>query len=196
MFERYTDKARRVIFFSRYEAGERGGRAIEPRHILLGLLREDKQLFTRFTNLTPLSLEALKRRIRECTGPGPAEKVSASVDMPLSVEAKRVLSYAADESDRLFQRHIGTEHLLLGLLRVEQTNAGGILQEQGLQLDTVRDALRGGTSVEAGGVNEMRILAAEARDLAAAIAKKAERIEAICDQLSDGSHDQDGDAND
>jgi ATP-dependent Clp protease ATP-binding subunit ClpC len=58
MFERYTEKARRVIFFSRYEASELGGRAIEPHHILLGLLREDKQLFIRFTNLTPLSLMA------------------------------------------------------------------------------------------------------------------------------------------
>ena len=111
MFERYTEKARRVIFFARHEASELGGHAIEPHHILLGLIREDQPLITRFCKLTPLPLHALRDRIRANTGP--VEKLPASVDMPLSGQTKHVLSYAADESQQLNHRYLGTEHLLL-----------------------------------------------------------------------------------
>lgn len=196
MFERYTEKARRVIFFARHEASELGGAAIEPHHILLGLIREDKQLTTRFCKLTPPPLNDVRDRIR--AGTGPTEKLPASVDMPLSDQAKRVLSYAADESQQLNHRYIGTEHLLLGLLRAEQTTAAEILNEHGVYLNIVRDELRDRTIEtadigETGCVEEMRRLAAEARDLATSIVRKADRIEAICDQLDESSRDQEGD---
>ena len=191
MFEKYTEKARRVIFFARYEASELRSEAIEPHHLLLGLIREDKQLFTRFNNLT--SLDTLVRRIRETAGPG--AKLSASVDIPLSGEAKRVMSYAADESKKLNHGYIGTEHLLLGLLRAEQTTATQLLNECGVDFDMVSQALsEKSTGTTQPGkpecVEEMRRLAAEARELSAAIVKKAERIEAICDQLTENSSDQ------
>ncbi len=193
MFERYTEKARRVIFFARYEASELGSEAIEPHHLLLGLIREDKQLFTRFSNLT--SLDTLVRRIRETAGQGTT--LSASVDMPLSREAKRVLSYAADESEKLNHGYIGTEHLLLGLLRAEETTAAELLSEYGLSFNIVRNALSGATGTTKPSkpdyVEEMRGLAAEAFELAAAIAEKAERIEEICEQLTKDSADQKGD---
>jgi len=195
VFEKYTEKARRVIFFARYEANEHRSEAIEPHHLLLGLVREDKQLFTRFSILTTLSLDSLVYRIRETAGP--RAKVSASVDMPLSSEAKRVLSYAADESDRLNHAYIGTEHLLLGLLRAEQTTAAELLSEYGISFNIVRNALSEATGTtkpsKTDCVEEMRRLAAEARELSAAIVKKAERIEAICDQLTENSSDQKGD---
>jgi ATP-dependent Clp protease ATP-binding subunit ClpC len=184
MFERYTEKARRVIFFARQEACELGGSAIEPHHILLALFRKDQQLITRFGNLAAATLDELRHRIRAATGP--SEKLPASVDIPLSSQAKDVLSYAADESQQLNHKYIGTEHLLLGLLRVEQTTAAEILIEQGVDLIIVRDEL-GGMARKAGSVEEMRRLAAEARNLGTAIVKRAERIEAICDQLSDSS---------
>ena len=129
MFERYTEKARRVIFFARQEASELGGPAIEPHHILLGLIREDPPLITRFCKLT-LPLLDLRDRIRASTGP--VEKLPASVDMPLSGQTKHVLSYAADESQQLNHRYLSTEHLLLGLLREEQTTAAEILIEHGV----------------------------------------------------------------
>ena len=193
MFERYTEKARRVIFFARQEASELGGHAIEPHHILLGLIREDQPLITRFCKLTPPLLHDLRDRIRASTGP--VEKLPASIDMPLSGQTKHVLSYAADESQQLNHRYLGTEHLLLGLLREEQTTAAEILIEHGVYLNIVRDELRGGTigsadMDKAGCVEEMRRLAAEARDLAIAILSKAERMEAICDELTESSTDQ------
>ena len=69
------------------------------------------------------------------------EKVSTSVDLPLSNECKRVLAYAAEEAERLSHKHIGTEHLLLGLLREEKCFAAEILHERGLRLATIREEL-------------------------------------------------------
>ena len=69
------------------------------------------------------------------------EKVAASVDLPLSPQARRVLNYAADESDRLQHRNIGTEHLLVGILREEQSIAAEILTERGLRLDHIREEM-------------------------------------------------------
>lgn len=142
MFERYTEKARRVIFFARYEASQFGARAIESEHILLGLLREDKQLTQKFFRTPHSTVESIRKEIE---GRTPLrDKVSASVDLPLSPSAKRVLSYAADESERLQHRHIGTEHLLLGILREEKSPASGILYERGLRLSQIRDDLTRG----------------------------------------------------
>src|SRR5213593_970778 len=105
MFERYTEKARRVIFFARSEA----------------------------------SLEAIRKEIE---GRAPLrEKISTSVELPLAPETKRVLAYAHEESDRLQHRHIGTEHLLLGLLREDRSMAAEILYERGLRLNAVRDEI-------------------------------------------------------
>jgi ATP-dependent Clp protease ATP-binding subunit ClpC len=142
MFERYTEKARRVIFFARYEASQFGARAIESEHILLGLLREDKQLTQKFFRTPHSTVESIRKEIE---GRTPLrDKVSASVDLPLSASAKRVLSYAADESERLQHRHIGTEHLLLGILREEKSPAHEILYERGLRLSQIRDDLTRG----------------------------------------------------
>ncbi|MEJ7618873.1 MAG: ATP-dependent Clp protease ATP-binding subunit, partial [Pyrinomonadaceae bacterium] len=139
MFERYTEKARRVIFFARYEASQFGAPAIEPEHLLLGLLREDKTLTSRFFARSAGSIELIRKEIE-----GRAlirEKISTSVELPLAPETKRVLAYAHEESDRLQHRHIGTEHLLLGLLREERSMAAEILYERGLRLPSVREEI-------------------------------------------------------
>jgi ATP-dependent Clp protease ATP-binding subunit ClpC len=145
MFERYTEKARRVIFFARYEASQFGAQAIEAEHILLGLLREDKQLTQKFFRSPHSTVESIRKEIE---GRTPLrDKVSASVDLPLSQSAKRVLSYAADESDRLQHRHIGTEHLLLGILREEKSSAAEILHKHGLSLNQTREELIGAQEI-------------------------------------------------
>src|SRR5262247_530781 len=138
MFERYTEKARRVIFFARYEASQFGSPYIETEHLLLGLLREDKALTNRFLR-SHASVESIRKQIEGHTTI--REKVSTSVDLPLSNECKRVLAYAAEEAERLSHRHIGTEHLLLGLLREEKCFAAEILHERGLRLSTIREEL-------------------------------------------------------
>src|SRR3989454_3554717 len=139
MFERYTEKARRVIFFARYEASQFGAHAIEPEHLLLGLMREDKTLTGRFFPRAQISIESIRKEIEGRTLL--REKISTSVELPLAPETKRVLAFAHEESDRLQHRHIGTEHLLLGLLREERSMAAEILYERGLRLNAVRDEI-------------------------------------------------------
>src|ERR1700750_299482 len=136
--ERYTEKARRVIFFARYEASQFGSPYIETEHLLLGLLREDKALANRFLR-SHAAIESIRKQIEAHTTI--REKVSTSVDLPLSHECKRVLAYGAEEAERLNHKHIGTEHLLLGLLREEKCFAAEILHERGLRLSTIREEL-------------------------------------------------------
>lgn len=134
MFEKYTEKARRAIFFARYEASQFGVPFIDTEHILLGLVREDPPL-TRM--LLPGKPEEEIRAAVEKRG-GPREKIPSSADLPLSNESKRVLAYAAEESAALSHPYIGTEHLLLGLLRQERTLACEFLLQRGLKLKAVR----------------------------------------------------------
>jgi PEGA domain/Clp amino terminal domain, pathogenicity island component len=138
VFGRYTEKARRVIFFARHEASQFGSPYIETEHLLLGLLREGKTLSNRFLR-SPGAVESIRKQIEDHTMPG--EKVSTSVDLPLSNESKNVLAYAAEEAERLGHKQIGTEHLLLGLLREEKCFAAEILHERGLRLSIIREAL-------------------------------------------------------
>src|SRR5262249_40921284 len=98
MFERYTEKARRVIFFARYEASQFASPYIETEHLLLGLVREDKALALRF--LRGAEFESLRGQI-EAKSPAGNKPISTSVDLPLSNECKRVLAYAAEEAVRL-----------------------------------------------------------------------------------------------
>ncbi len=167
MFERYTEKARRVIFFARYEASQFGSPYIETEHLLLGLLREDKALTNRFLR-SHASVESIRKQIEGHTTI--REKVSTSVDLPLSNECKRVLAYAAEEAERLSHKHIGTEHLLLGLLREEKCFAAEILQERGLRLPAIREELQRTTQEKPAatakqGRNEQSMLAEFSRDL-------------------------------
>src|SRR6266852_2650912 len=136
MFERYTEKARRAIFFARYEASQFGSPYIESEHLLLGIVREDKALTNRFLRSEVASIR--KQVERQTTT---REKTSTSVDLPLSNESKRVLAYAGEEAERLAHKHIGTEHLLLGLLREEKCFAAQILVERGVLLADGREEI-------------------------------------------------------
>jgi ATP-dependent Clp protease ATP-binding subunit ClpC len=137
MFERYTERARRVLFFARYEASQLGSISIETEHLLLGLIREGKGLTSRIFARSHLSLEGIRKDIEGRTVF--REKVSTSVEIPFSTETKRVLQFAAEEADRLLHNYVGTEHLLLGLLREERSVAALLLVEKGMRLNTVRE---------------------------------------------------------
>ena len=138
MFDRYTEKARRVIFFARYEASQFGSEYIESEHLLLGLLREDKTLTNRFLR-SHAAVDSIKKQIEAAT---PArEKTSVSVDLPLSFETKRILAYGSEESEAMGHHHIGTGHLLLGILREEKCFAARMLAERGVALASAREAL-------------------------------------------------------
>jgi ATP-dependent Clp protease ATP-binding subunit ClpC len=120
-FERYTEEARRVIFWARYEASAFGSAEISTVHLLLGLLRDGTQIVQHFLGAES-SIEALQKDLAG-TQPKSVAQVSTSVDLPLSIDAKRVLAYASEESERLENRYIDLVHLLLGLMRDPTTSA-------------------------------------------------------------------------
>ncbi len=140
MFERYTEKARRVIFFARYEALQYGSQKISPEHILLGLMREDKTISARFFPFRhSLTVDSIRRDVEERIVL--RERIPQSAELHLAPETKRILAFANEESERLGNRHIGVEHLLLGILREEESIAAEILYDHGLKLNTVREKL-------------------------------------------------------
>jgi len=172
MFERYTERARRVLFFARYEASQLGSISIETEHLLLGLIREGKGLTSRIFARSHLSLESIRKEIEGRTVF--REKVSTSVEIPFSAETKRVLQFAAEEADRLLHNYIGTEHLLLGILREERSVAATILMEKGMRLNTVREdivALLNEKTTVNNRAKETPLLAEFSRDLTEAAMK-------------------------
>jgi ATP-dependent Clp protease ATP-binding subunit ClpC len=136
MFERFTEKARRVVFFARYEASEYGSPYIETEHLLLGLLREDKALAEMFLGQGGIQAEIRAEIERHITR---KERIATSVETPLTVDCKKVLNLAAEESERLGHRHVGTEHFLLRLLGAEGSLAARLLQARGLTAVAVRE---------------------------------------------------------
>ncbi len=137
MFEKYNEKARRALFFARYEASKLGSRVIESEHILLGVLREGeeiiKEIFSRF-NVKPEQIR------REVEGDRLfVDRISSSAELPLSEESKKILAYAAHEAESMLHQYVGTEHLLIGILRVESSTAARILTAKGLNVYSVRE---------------------------------------------------------
>lgn len=112
---------------------------IEPAHLLLGILREDRELMSRGS--TKGSNGKSIRKAIEKLIPPMKEKIATNVELSLSSEAKRILAYACEESDSLTHRHIGTEHLLLGILREKGTPEAQVLLEHGLEFETFRGGL-------------------------------------------------------
>ena len=132
MFERYTEKARRTIFFARDEASRFGCSCIETEHLVLGVFREHNALANQF-----LASEAIRHSITQRRTPG--LKVSTSVDLPLSHESKRALAYAAEESathEPQTHRHGGISSSACFVRSIP--SALKLLREQGLTLDLVR----------------------------------------------------------
>ncbi len=136
MFERYTERARRVLFFARYEASQMGSASIDTEHLLLGLLREPKGVIGVIFTRAHIRLDRVARKLQRKSAP--AEKISTSVEIPFTEEAKAVLRHAAEEADQLLYDYIGPEHLLLGLLHERQSVAASTLREHGLDLEDTR----------------------------------------------------------
>lgn len=135
MFERYTEGARRVIFFARYEASQFGSPFIDTEHLLLGLLRDDKGLIRQtLLNVDP---ESARQQVASQLKPS-GEKILTSIDLPLSEDAKRALIYSAEEADRLNHRRIGTAHLLLGLVHDKGFASAEFLARLGAGLEFLR----------------------------------------------------------
>jgi ATP-dependent Clp protease ATP-binding subunit ClpC len=137
MFERYREDARRAIFFARWEAQQSGSAYIEPKHILLALTHDAdskaNQLF---------ALAAHEETFRTQLSFSASAQPFKAVDLPLSNPGKRILAYAAEEANRLGSTPIGTEHLLLGLLREIKSDAPKTLEKAGINLRSARSRIR------------------------------------------------------
>ena len=143
MFERYTESAKRVIFFGRYEASQHGSFEIGTEHLLLGVFRGDRRLARRVLGSGGMihryrsshaAVNSIRGKVASVGG-----TLSTSVDIPLSKDSIRVLKYAAEEADRLGDRHIRSEHVLFGLLREADAVAAKLLNAEGITLQLAID---------------------------------------------------------
>ena len=137
MFEKFTERAKRVLFLARYEASQMGSRVIGTEHLLLGLLKEGEEVTRELFARSNINIDVLRAELEEM---GPSrEKISTSVEIPFSEETKKALAYAEEEAHRMLHPYIGTEHLVLGLLRVEHSAAARMLMERGMVLYAARE---------------------------------------------------------
>jgi ATP-dependent Clp protease ATP-binding subunit ClpC len=137
MFEKYNEKARRALFFARYEASKLGSRVIESEHILLGILREGEETVSEIFRRFQVKPEDIRREIE-----GErvfVERISSTAELPLSEESKKILAYASHEAESMLHATVGSEHLLIGILRVEGCTAMRILAQHGFDVYTVRE---------------------------------------------------------
>jgi ClpA/ClpB-like protein len=135
MFERYTEGARRVIFFARFEASQYGSPAIEPEHMLLGLLKEYPSLLE--GQLSHDSVANLRTVIEPHLKKG--QRFPTSVEVPLSKESQNVLWHAYEEAGRLSHDYIGPEHILFGIFTEQTCPASRFLREHGLKVFVPRE---------------------------------------------------------
>ncbi len=136
MFEKFNEHARRSLFFARYEASRADGRLIGSEHLLLGLLREADEALEEVLGRSGVSLEELRQEVVEENNP--VQRPAATPDLPLSNEVKRALTYAVREAEGMGHDFVGTEHILLGLMRIEGCLAEQYLSDHGLELYQLR----------------------------------------------------------
>jgi hypothetical protein len=139
LFPRFTERAKRATFFSRFEAGQVGHPSIEPEHLLLGVVRARLGLTSRLLEGARLTADQIRADVgthREARDP-----LSNFVIIAFSDVTKRAIQLAAAEADRLSHQNISTAHLLLGILREDRSLAAAILRARGLSLDAVRQDL-------------------------------------------------------
>ncbi len=134
-FEKFTERARKVLSLSQEEAQSFNHDYIGTEHILLGLVREGEGVAAKVLTSLGVELDKLRSAVEYIIGRG--EK-GVTGEIGLTPRAKRVIELAVDEARRLNHNYIGTEHLLLGLLREEEGVASGVLESMGISLDKVR----------------------------------------------------------
>ena len=136
MFSRFTERARKVIILAKEEAKRFNHDYIGTEHILLGLIKEGEGVAAAVLQNLGLSLEAIRLEVEKIVQPGPPTVVSG--DIPFTPKAKKVIELATDEARNLGHNYIGTEHLLLGLIREGEGVASQVLTNLGLDLNRVR----------------------------------------------------------
>ncbi|NLN76831.1 MAG: ATP-dependent Clp protease ATP-binding subunit [Armatimonadetes bacterium] len=135
MWQRFTERARRVVFFAQEEAGRLGENYVSTEHLLLGLVRENDSVAARILDRMGVSLGRIRSEIERQVARGDGR---LGQDMQLTPRAKRVIDLAYDEARTLNNNYIGTEHLLLGLIREGEGLGGKVLQKLGVDIERTR----------------------------------------------------------
>jgi ATP-dependent Clp protease ATP-binding subunit ClpC len=136
MFERFTERARRVVVLAQEEARMLGHAYIGTEHLLLGLLHEGENVAAKALESMGISLDGMRQAVERIIGPG-VQPVSESGHIPFTPRAKKVLELARRESVQLGVNHIGAEHILLALIREGGGVAAQVLTGAGVDLALV-----------------------------------------------------------
>jgi len=148
MWQRFTERARKVILLAQEEAGRVGSQQVATEHLLLGLLREAEGVAAQVLESLGVGLAAVRSEVESHVTPKDA---TVSGEPQLDPRAKKVVELAADEAKRMKHNYIGTEHLLLGLVREKEGLAAKVLTAQGVTLDQMRQQVAGYLGTEAAG---------------------------------------------
>ena len=138
MFERFTDRARRVVVFAQEEARLLNHNYIGTEHVLLGLVREGEGVAAQALTSMGIGLDAVRGQVEKIIGQGQAAPAG---HIPFTPRAKKVLELSLREALQLGHNYIGTEHILLGLLREGEGVAAQVLQQLGADLNRVRQTV-------------------------------------------------------
>jgi len=138
VFENYSGKSRRIVFFARYEASRLGARAVEPEHFLLAIMREAPGLLETILPQGEASVSLMRTRIESTMREGP--KLTGSVDLPFSPQTRAVLNIAAHEAEVSGDEPVAPKHLLLGLLLEKGSLAARVLQDYGVTAESIKHA--------------------------------------------------------
>ena len=139
MWQRFTERARKAVFYAQEEAGKWGANFVGPEHLLLGLIREDDNLAGRILDQLGVKPESVRKAVQARLRPGDG---GMGKDMALTPAAKQVVDGVFNEAKRLGDNYIGTEHLLLGMLREDFGIATEVLVELGVTPEGVCERLQ------------------------------------------------------
>lgn len=179
MWQRFTERARRVVFFAQEEAGRLGENHVSTEHLLLGLTRENDSVAARVLERMGASCAAIRAEVEKHVTRGPGR---LGDEMQLTPQAKRAIDLAYDEARSLNNNHIGSEHILLGLLREGEGISGQVLATQNTDIEAARRIIMSLQKGEApGAVPPVHAHALHGRDLTGIAELTKEELMAIFD---------------
>jgi ATP-dependent Clp protease ATP-binding subunit ClpC len=166
MFERFTERARRVVVLAQEEASALNHNHIGTEHLLLGLVRDGEGVAARALQELEISLDAVREQVEEIIGRGKHEPAGGHI--PFTPRAKKVLELSLREARQLGHDYIGTEHILLGIIREGDGVGAQVLVNLGGKLSRVRDKVRelvppAGTAEGRAHAAPMRVVASSAQ---------------------------------
>ncbi|MDO8734453.1 MAG: Clp protease N-terminal domain-containing protein, partial [Elusimicrobiota bacterium] len=136
MYNRFTERAQRAIRLAQEEAKRLNHDSITPEHILLGLLDLDDGVAATIISNLSVHTARIKIEIEKALPVG--DNLLQYGELPLTPKARKVLEYAIEEAQKMAHSYVGTEHILLGLIKEGESVAAAVLQNLGLSLDTIR----------------------------------------------------------